>query len=355
MTVSHMPISKFSPPVPERRSAADGLAFKLYLLFMVSWFLHLPERAPVLALFRLDLVLVVIVAVLIGAGRGSDVEHFDSRIKRLILLLIAYAIITVPFVQWPGTVVKSGLPELLKALVFYYFTARLTTSERRLSQLLFVFVSCQAFRVLEPLYLHVTQGYWGSVAYMEGGKFLDRLSGAPSDVVNPNGLAVVILCIIPFVHYLWTRTRVGALAYLVLLSLLLYALVLTGSRSGLLGLATTFLALWLQSRRKLLLATVAAVVVVTVVPRLPPDLVDRYASIFDSDTKNAATAEGRLEGAKADFAVAMRRPLLGHGLGTTTEANFHFNGYAQPSHNLYLEVLEELGFVGLLIFVLLLG
>jgi O-antigen ligase len=43
----------------------------------------------------------------------------------------------------------------------------------------------------------------------------------------------------------------------------------------------------------------------------------------------------------------MRRPLFGHGLGTSREANANFRGEDLPSHNLYTEAAEELGYVGL--------
>ena len=79
---------------------------------------------------------------------------------------------------------------------------------------------------------------------------------------------------------------------------------------------------------------------------------DRYFSIFSSHTKNAATAEGRLSGIAADFKVAMHRPVFGHGLGTSLEANANFGGKAQISHNLFTEIWQELGFIGLLIFLL---
>ena len=47
----------------------------------------------------------------------------------------------------------------------------------------------------------------------------------------------------------------------------------------------------------------------------------------------------------------MRRPLFGHGLGTSREANANFGGNDQPSHNLYTEVAQEIGFLGLILFV----
>jgi O-antigen ligase len=48
--------------------------------------------------------------------------------------------------------------------------------------------------------------------------------------------------------------------------------------------------------------------------------------------------------------VASRRPVFGHGLGTSREANANFGGGDQPEHNLYLETAQELGLVGLAVF-----
>ena len=45
--------------------------------------------------------------------------------------------------------------------------------------------------------------------------------------------------------------------------------------------------------------------------------------------------------------MSLRRPLFGHGLGTSREANAHFRGEDLPSHNLYTEAAEELGYIGL--------
>jgi O-antigen ligase len=131
---------------------------------------------------------------------------------------------------------------------------------------------------------------------------------------------------------------------------MIYTLLLTGSRSGLVGLAAIALLIWAKSKHKILLAGVVAGAFFVTVPLLSPEMRDRYLSIWDSDTKNAVTAEGRLSGVELDLEVAMRRPLFGHGLGTSREANANFGGRDQPSHNLYTEVIQELGFVGLLIF-----
>ncbi|HWP99052.1 MAG TPA: O-antigen ligase family protein [Vicinamibacterales bacterium] len=331
-------------------TGAQELAFRLYLLFVVSWFLHLPERFPLLGTFRFDFLLFWTIAALALISHFQGAPRVDSRINRLMGLLVAYSILTLPFVEWPGSVLRANLIRLVKALLYYHFTVSLATNERKLFQLVFVFVGCQVFRVLEPLYLHVTQGYWGSAASMAGWETLDRLSGAPHDVVNPNGLAFVILTALCFTHYLWPRRVLGGLAYLAVLPALLYALVLTGSRMGMLALVAAFAVIWMQSRRKVLLLAFAALAVAIAVPRMTPDQRDRYASIFSSETKNAGTARGRIEGIKKDFVVAMRRPIFGHGLGTSYEANSNFAGGQHLSHNLAAEVMQELGVIGLAIF-----
>jgi putative inorganic carbon (HCO3(-)) transporter len=313
--------------------------------------MHLTNRLPALGVLRVDLLLVMLITGLLLVTPQEAPPKGNGRIRALILGIAAYALVTVPFVEWPGTVLFQGLPNFIKAFVFYYFTTQLVTTEGQLRKLILVFVAGQSLRVLEPLYLHVTEGYWGSFTMMAGWETMDRLSGAPSDVINPNGLAFVILTIIPLLHYLGPMTRLGGLFYIAFLPLASWALLLTASRSGMLGMAVTLLLIWWKSRRKALLAAVIVIGGVVGAQFLTANQIDRYTSIFSKDTKNAATAEGRMDGVTRDLMVALRRPVFGHGLGTSYEANTHFNVAPEVSHNLYTEVAIELGFVGLAIFV----
>jgi O-antigen ligase len=329
----------------------QSVAFRLYLLFVCSWFLHLPARFPALGVVRADLLLVCVILGLCVAAQNSGAEYSaDRRMRKMLWALLAYAALSAPLVEWPGTVLKIGIPQFFKAFVFFYFTSALVTTPRRLKVLLTVFLACQTFRVLEPLYLHVTVGYWGSRASMANWEAMDRLSGAPDDVVNPNGLASIVLTVMPLWHYLTVRSVIGRMAYVTALPMLLYALVLTASRSGMIGLAGIMGLLWLKSRHKILLTVVTACAVAFAVPRLSADLRDRYVSIFDHTAKNAPTADGRMNGLLADIEVVKRRPLFGHGLGTSKEANANYGEFDRPSHNLYTEVAQELGVIGLGVF-----
>jgi putative inorganic carbon (HCO3(-)) transporter len=327
--------------------------FALYLIFFCSWFLHLPARIPALSSARADLLLVCLIfALILKQGRDVDQSSTNLRTRNLLWLLVAYAAITIPFTEWPGTVAKIGFPNFFKAFVFFYFTAALVTTPQRLRTLLIVFLACQMLRVFEPLYLHATTGYWGSRASMSSWEAMDRLAGAPDDVVNPNGLAAIIVTIVPLLHYLTAASVIGRILYVASLPALLWALVLTASRSGMVGLGAIAALVWMKSRHKLALAAVVAAAVWLSIPYLNANLADRYLSIVDTHTKNAQTVADRYDGWALNLRVAMRRPLFGYGLGTSREANWHFGGSDLPAHNLYLEALQELGIFGLILFLL---
>lgn len=328
------------------------LAFQLYMALILMTLLNIPSRVPVIGMIRPTLVLVGLISMLILTAKSRPEPKDTSSCTRILNTLIAYIVLSMPFVEWPGSVVKHGLDDFIKAVVFFYFTVQLVDTLPRLQTFVVVVFGCQVLRVLEPLFLHLTTGYWGSYADMGDGYVLERLAGAPNDIVNPNGLAFVILTALPFLYYLigGSRREIVRLASIGLLVALLYALVLTGSRSGMLGLLVIAAAIIFRSKHRTAILVIAAISAALLVGVMSPDMKDRYLSLIDDGTRNAATTHGRLEHMKDEVRVAIRHPLLGHGLGTSQEALSNEVGRYQPSHNLYLEAIIELGLIGTVIY-----
>jgi putative inorganic carbon (HCO3(-)) transporter len=334
------------------------MGFNIYLLFIASWFLHLSSRLVFLGEVRFDLLLVGLIFIIIcGRKKNEDVTSLvqKSETNKYIRVLILYIIFTVPLVEWPGSVLHVGIENFIKSVSFYFFTIYLVTTEEKLKRFILFFIICQSLRIIEPVYLHITQGYWGSFASMAGWEYMYRLSGAPSDVVNPNGLAFIILTVLPFILFHAKLSIMNRVAAVFLVPLFIYALLLTGSRSGLVGLFIICICTLMKSKNKILLILLLVAGTVVSINFMGDNLTDRYKSIIYSDTKNAATAEGRIEGVKRDLMVALRRPLFGHGLGTSRETNANFGGEDKPSHNLYTETAQELGFIGFVIFMMLIN
>jgi putative inorganic carbon (hco3(-)) transporter len=330
----------------------NSLGFYLYLLFTVSWFSHLTARIPSLGAVRFDLLLAFILCALHFTFKGDQDEgdYFDSS-RKLKYLIITIACIT-PFAEFPGSVLRFGIPNFAKAVAFYYFTIWFVDTQWKLLIFLQTFIFCQTFRILEPLYLHLTSRYWGSKASMAGWEYMDRLSGAPFDVINPNGLAYVILTVLSFMTAFWGFSRYWNSLIIVLAPLLVYAMVLTGSRSGLLGvLFLAALAIY-KSAKKARYLVLAGALSLVFIHSISDTQLDRYNSIVSSDAKNAQTASGRINGLLNDLVVGFNNPIVGFGLGTSLEANANFGNVAKPSHNIFIEVFQELGLVGLFVFLM---
>ena len=330
-----------------------SMVFFVYCYFMMDYFGRLAARIPVYAQLRptLLLVLILTIAAIFQADKFRGVTR-ETTIK-LMFVFLGYLFFSFPLVEWPGSIIRHNLPEFVTAAVFLFFTAFFVDTDKRLKIFVALFIGLQVFRVLEPLYLNLTQGYFGSRTYLSPGEFAGRLSGAPADVINPNGLGFVIATVLAYAHFMLWRSpnKWLKLLYLALVPALLYTMVQTGSRGGFLALLVVVGMIFWQSKHKVVFALTAAVIAAGSWTQLTDLQKDRYLSLVSEDTQQHATAEGRWQGIRSEFALGMNRPVFGHGLGTTSEAKVNFGGgRRQAAHNLYAEVIIETGIIGFAIF-----
>ncbi|TAA46796.1 O-antigen ligase family protein [Corallincola spongiicola] len=333
----------YSEPVPR-------ICFLIYLLFTLDFFVHISSRIPGVNQFRPTLILVGLLALFLLFNAGRLKEKLQSPTAKALGILLLYILVTMPLVKWPGSALRDNTQEFIKAFVFFYFTLLIIDTDKRLKWFLFIFLGSQLFRVIEPLYLNVTEGYWGSGTYM-GGAIQNRLAGAPHDVINGNELGFVIATLVPFLHYLLIKKGwLLKLVYFALLGVLLWALVLTMSRGALIALLVVLWFIFKQSERKPLLLAIAFVVAVVGWSQMSDVQRDRYLSLTGADVQGSGSASGRLSGIGHELGLAMDYPLFGHGLGTTGEAKFNKFGRAQASHSLYAELVIEIGIFGFVLF-----
>jgi putative inorganic carbon (hco3(-)) transporter len=348
-----------TPVTANKGDDAPGkIFFYLLLAHAAITILTLGSRIPGLGIIRPTLLLVAAIwgwwfAIGIRSEQTSGVS--DPWGKRLVILLV-YSIVTLPFTMWPGSVLREGLPTFIRVASFLFFIIFLCTTWQRLRVFVFIWMGCEVFRVLQPVVMHLTSGYWGDSTYLGGGEFMDRLAGAPGDIINPNGLGFIVAAVIPFLHYFAMSQRrwIVKLAYLAILLALLYGLVLTGSRSAVLAVMVDVLIIAWRSKHRALVFSLIAMGMLVAFNLMSADLVDRYQSLISSNTKNennAKTAHGRLAAMVDDFELGLERPVFGFGLGTSKEANWNMRHDRYIAHNMYAEVLIELGLVGLGIFI----
>lgn len=332
-------------------SNVSSLTFFMFMLYQLFFFLNIPARIPGIGVLRPTVFLFLIISFLLILQREKIIHKFNQPIFKCFSAFLIMMVLALPFVTFPGSVIKNNLPVFIKAIVFLYFCALILDTEKRLKISIFVFVACQVFRVLEPLYLNITSGYWGGSTYLGEGESADRLGGAPADIINANELGFVIVTVIPFLHYfLLSRSWILKLFYFALLALLLYALILTMSRGAFLALLVVGWFIFKESTQKLMLIGFGIIGLVAALSIMNDIQRDRYLSLFSSESKQSASAEGRINGMIKEFELGLERPIFGFGLGTTNEAKFNTFGQSQASHNMYMELLIEVGVVGIIFF-----
>jgi putative inorganic carbon (HCO3(-)) transporter len=334
--------------------------FALLALFTVSYFLHFSARVPLLGDIRFDFVLGLVLLFFAFTSDAQDRLRLSVTTSRNLNKFLLYIFLSLPLVTWPGSVLRENLLMWVKVALFFVLIVCVVRSERQLKWIVIVFLACQAVRILEPLYLHVSTGYWGDKAYSTVGGIntLNRLSGAPHDVVNATQFGWVIVNTIPFMYYLlWQSNKLGKLLFLSLIPPYLYALVLSGSRSGVLAFLVTLLGIvYFSKQRARNLLVVSALILpmgAYMLLNASEDIQTRYLSLVDSTVAGADTASGRVSGLMRQVTSISNNPLFGNGLGTSYETNSNiFGGKQQLTHNLYIEIIQETGLIGFTLFMI---
>lgn len=344
---------------PARNGVLGSTTFIIYCIYTIDYYVRISARVHAIAATRPTLILFGVIVILLLAQQPRLQGRLNSRTSKALFALLAYLAVSLPFVTWPGSVLHS-LDPFARVVAFFLFTALIVDTETKLLIFLAVFVGCQVFRVLDPLYLHITAGYLGDSTYIGDGDFAGRLSGGPYDVVNPNGLGFVTVTCIPFLYYCLygSRQLYRKLLAIALIGSCLYVVYLTLSRGAMVALVVVAWMIFRGTKRKLLFVAGLAVVLMVAWAHLGGVHKDRYMSLLgvhggaegSVQATEDQTAYGRVKVTEEEFDIGMQRPIFGHGLGTTAEAKVHDGHPAQASHNLYTELLVEIGVVGALFF-----
>jgi O-antigen ligase len=244
-----------------------------------------------------------------------------------------------------GTLAADGR-DYFKIVVFYILLVTTVKDEHALKLVVAGFLA-----VMGVYLAHSFREYLnGRHTYRMG---IARMIGVDKTLGDPNSFGASIVFAMPFVVALW-RTglggRWGRYALLGYTGLSGLCILLTGSRSSLLGFLLWGALLLLRGRKRLAWLVAAAMGAPLVFIALPEDLQTRFETIVDPSVgpKEAQTSgEGRLQGLEIGFKLWGRNPISGIGPGAWRPAT----GSKIESHNLYGQLVGELGALGLVSFV----
>lgn len=319
----------------------------IWLLGGYMWlYVHRPfEVWPVLGTLQIErvyMILMLLVWLFSPKGWIANRMHWVTAFFSIVLFLCWMLSPYMDQKKCAGTV-----EDYFKVIVFYVLVVTTVRDERTLKLLITLFVGAVAMYMAHSF----REFLGGRYEYRMG---IRRMNGVATSYGDPNSFASSLLYTVPLALSLW-MAKPGKALRVCLAGFLLgvcVCIVLTGSRSAFLGLGLCgLLTLLVWVRRKalvLLLASVAGVAALGVAAvALPPELQNRYLTIIDSSygPKNAAeSAHSRLEFFLECVQAWQSSPVIGHG-----PRSFDFiGGHGMGSHNLYGQVLCEMGVLGLL-------
>jgi O-antigen ligase len=311
------------------------------LALLATWGQCLFELWPELGTFRIErMAMIVMLAWFLASGAGAP------RSNRLHLGFLAFIVallaswIQCPFPDCGDTAVDN----YLKYAIFYVILVTSVRNDADLYRILVGYVG-----VMTIFMLHSLREYWcGRVYYAQG---IARLQ-AVGMTFDSNDFAGLIVCSMPFVWVLWQRwpstyKRTGILAYICLSGV---CVVLTGSRMGFIGMILAGLLATLAAKHRWRMLALYPVLLAVVWTVLPQEKQDRFMTLLDPSRgpKNAIGSAGnfRFSGFERALPLFAERPLWGFGPQSFGIAT----GKHLMPHNLYGQLLAELGLAGTIAF-----
>jgi len=228
-----------------------------------------------------------------------------------------------------------------KIVIFYFLLVTTIHDEEGLRHIVLGFLAVMALYLL-----HSFREYMGGrYTYRMG---ISRMMGVDTSLGDPNSFGASIVFALPIVAAVWwtgMAGKYGRLAMVGYVGLSCLCIMLTGSRSSLLGLLFWFaIVIWGTQYR---LKAFAAFVVVAPLAfvALPDSLQNRFETMINPEVgpKNAQeSGDGRIYGFIKGFELWAENPLNGIGPGAWRLAT----GQPIESHNLYGQLVGELGGLG---------
>lgn len=316
--------------------------------YVFIWYLQIGDRLGFLGAIRIEFLTGALLFMLSLAAvhRRAVVskDHTGTLTRTIILLYVLFFLYTL-FSFNAAHSWTVFIDRILKFSMFTLFIGVLVKTEAEIKLILVGYF----LAMLKIIQEGVFGGVGGGLVWENQG--IPRLHGVTLMYAHPNSLSGLAVSALPFFIFLipYQKILIKLIMGLGVLGLL-YIVVTTGSRTGYVATAVLFFFLMIRlglfKTRTLILLGVSAVVYTAVVPQ---DYKDRLETIFKSKDEMGGSANKRLEIIEDAWSIALKYPL-----GVGVQAFPHVReiefGREQDTHNLYLEILTNIGPIGFIAF-----
>ncbi len=337
--------------VAGNEQSRDKVAFGLLVTFAAVMFIAPGEWFPELAPLRIALVTSSLASGLMFFSRlGRREPIFFDGIRGW--ALIGFAAWTAASSAWslhPENTLLVAI-DCVKYVAIYLTIVNLVTTPKRLQALALAMVVGAIFTARGGI-----SHYLAGINLVEGYR-----AGWVGTYADPNRMSMSLQFIVPIAAAFLLRKQMPLLVKIVAALagvLCVVAIVFSHSRGSFIGLAFSMVLWVLLSEKKANRFAVMGLAAIALVIFAPKTFWNRTGSV--SDFRTDAAAMGRVHAWSVASRISLDKPLLGVGAGSFRVAwplyAPHEAVVAYEAHNVFLQVLAELGIFGFLLFLTFLG
>jgi len=318
--------------------------FGLFLLYVIYWYLQGSYRFEALGAIRFEFLLAALLSGLAIAKIFTSSDNVYPPLLGWAAGFIALMGLMTIFTQAPADSQLMFVDRVLKYLMMGVFIYAFVCSPLALRWFLIAWLFAFAKMAQEGV-----RGWWfGGLTWENQGTM--RLHGSTPNYFHPNSYSGTQLVTLPFLYFLIPHAhRLLQPIMIVQICAAIIVVMTTGSRTGYVALAAgLFLLVWKStSRIKMILAL--GLIAILAAPYIPQDYIERAETIFTQQDEAGASIEVRKK--IIDDAIEIFEDnKLGVGLSAFSPVRKKRFQRHQDTHNLYLQVLTDLGIQGMILF-----
>ena len=306
---------------------------------------------PALGSARIELVVAVIILVVIFAsGRLSRIQIQTDPICKMVFIL--FGVMALSMLQaFDFTTSWDRMNQFLKVFLFFIMVVTLIDDEKDIEVILWAFSIITTFIAYTAIYNYLS----GNIVTSAGGTRTDYAVADKGMGAGHVALANITLQAMAIPWYLgvcnqkmWLKA-LGGFIFL----LCLYGVVISGSRGGFVGILVLFVLMvyFSQHRFPMIICGLAFMFIIPLISATGyMEHMDTILGVFTGDS--GVSGSSRISGLRNGFEMMLRRPVLGVGPGCYPVARKAWFGWGLWSHNLYGQIMGDLGLSGVIVFFL---
>ena len=328
-----------------RRGTLITLLFNFYV---ITWWLEVGKRVGFLGQIRFEFLIAALLGFII-VFHPVKMPQLDPAEKRIVkgiffyfLALLISLIISQDFSRSLDIVVNR----VLKLAAMTLFMTFFIQSPRHLWYFL-ISTFASYFKVGQETFRgRIT----GSMVWENQG--IMRLNGPTNSMFgDPNSLSGKTVSLLPYLWFLFPLIKkYWKVIVLIQVIFAINIIVFTGSRTGYLATCTMLLAFWWYSAKKGKLFLGLIVLLLVTLFAVPTQYKARFMSSFEGKEAEGHSKQTRV-GLLHDAALVFMEYPYGVGPGCFIVVQARAGRNEQETHNLYTQILTEIGFQGFIAFV----